>query len=433
MSTLTAHTAAPPSQSHRTQVDIVVPVYNEAATLRRSVVRLREYLDRSFPLSAQVTIADNASTDGTYDVAVAVARELRGVRVVHLAEKGRGRALRAAWGASSADVVAYMDVDLSTGLDALLPLVAPLVSGHSDLAIGTRLAPGARVTRGPKREVISRCYNLLVRTVLGNSFSDAQCGFKAMRREAAQALLPLVRDNEWFFDTELLVLAERNGLRIHEVPVDWVDDPDSRVDVARTAIGDLRGIARLVREFSAGRGWAQLPTPARQERARQTLRRVAGVGLVSTLAFLVLFLLLRPVAGVWAADVLALAICSVGNTWTHVRLNAGQPDPTSHRRFVLGGLTVFATNAVFTLMALWVAQTLLGGSAVADLFAVTAGTVVAGFARLVALRALGPRDPFAGHPAAEGPALANGAATTAAVDRAVAPVLDPNRDQGSQQ
>jgi len=440
MSTLTAATASPVSPGRHTQVEIVVPVYNEAATLRQSVVRLREYLDRSFPLSALVTIADNASTDGTHAVALAVARELRGVRVVHLAEKGRGRALRAAWGASSADVVAYMDVDLSTGLDALLPLVAPLLSGHSDLAIGTRLAPGARVTRGPKREVISRCYNLLVRTVLGNSFSDAQCGFKAMRREAAQALLPLVHDNEWFFDTELLVLAERNGLRIHEVPVDWVDDPDSRVDVARTALGDLRGIARLIREFSAGRGWAQLPTPARQERARQTLRRVAGVGLVSTLAFLVLFLLLRPVAGVWAADVLALAVCSVGNTWTHVRLNAGEPDPSSHRRFVLGGLTVFATNAVFTLMALWVAQTLLGGSAVADLFAVVAGTVVAGFVRLVALRALGPRDPFAGHPRAETPSLAAGATATAApatatatVHRAGAPDLDPNQHQGSQQ
>ena len=138
-----------------------------------------------------------------------------------------------------------MDVDLSTDLNALLPLVAPLLSGHSDIAIGTRLAHGARVIRGPKREIISRCYNLLLRIALRARFSDAQCGFKAIRACQARQLLPLVADMGWFFDTELLVLAERAGLRIHEVPVDWTDDSDSRVDIVDTALGDLRGIARL--------------------------------------------------------------------------------------------------------------------------------------------------------------------------------------------
>src|SRR5204863_1222385 len=166
-------------------------------------------------------------------------------RAVHMDCKGRGRALRAAWSASTAEVVAYMDVDLSTDLDALLPLVAPLVSGHSDVAIGTRLAPGAEVVRGPKREAISRAYNLLLKAALGAGFSDAQCGFKAVRADVARELLPLIEDDGWFFDTELLVLAERNGLRIHEVPVDWIDDPDSRVDVVRTAAGDLRGLWRM--------------------------------------------------------------------------------------------------------------------------------------------------------------------------------------------
>ncbi len=140
------------------------------------------------------------------------------MRAVHLDEKGRGRALRATWLASPARVVAYMDVDLSTDLDALLPLVAPLLSGHSDVAIGTRLAPGSRVVRGAKREIISRSYNLILKTLLGNGFSDAQCGFKALRADVARALVPLVDDEGWFFDTELLVLAEHNGLRIHEVP-----------------------------------------------------------------------------------------------------------------------------------------------------------------------------------------------------------------------
>jgi hypothetical protein len=167
------------------------------------------------------------------------------VRAVRLAEKGRGRALRAAWQASEATVVAYMDVDLSTDLKALLPLVAPLLSGHSDIAIGSRLTRGARVTRGPKRELISRAYNLILHVALHARFSDAQCGFKAMRGDCARALLPHVEDTGWFFDTELLVLAERSGRRIHEVPVDWVDDADSRVNVIPTAIADLRGVVRL--------------------------------------------------------------------------------------------------------------------------------------------------------------------------------------------
>ena len=235
-------------------VDIVVPAYNEARSLERSVRTLRRYLDERFPFPAQVTVADNASTDGTWDVASRLAAQVPGVRAIHLDQKGRGRALKAAWMASDAEIVAYMDVDLSTDLDAILPLVAPLLSGHSDLAIGSRLARGAQVVRGPKREAISRVYNLIIHAVIGNRFSDAQCGFKAMRADVGRALLPLVADDGWFFDTELLVLAEHNGLRIHEVPVDWVDDPDSRVDVVSTAVGDLRGLWRVSRLMLSGQG-----------------------------------------------------------------------------------------------------------------------------------------------------------------------------------
>ena len=195
-----------------------------------------------------------------------------------------------------------MDVDLSTDLDALLPLVAPLLSGHSDISIGSRLAPGARVVRGPRREVISRGYNLVLKAVLHNGFSDAQCGFKAARREVAQALLPLVEDNGWFFDTELLVLAEHNGLRIHEVPVDWVDDPDSRVSLATTAMGDLNGIWRMVRRFAAGDG--NLPAGALAPGGIDPglsgqMVRFAAIGAVSTVMFAALFLLL---AGPLGAD-----------------------------------------------------------------------------------------------------------------------------------
>jgi glycosyltransferase involved in cell wall biosynthesis len=158
-------------------VEIVIPVYNEENELEASVQRLHAYLTERFPLSWLVTIADNASTDRTWGIACRLANELDGVQALHLDQKGRGRALRSAWLASTARVVAYMDVDLSTDLDALLPLVAPLVSGHSEVAIGTRLASAAHVVRGPKREFISRVYNLLLKVVLRSGVSDAQCGF----------------------------------------------------------------------------------------------------------------------------------------------------------------------------------------------------------------------------------------------------------------
>jgi putative flippase GtrA len=196
-----------------------------------------------------------------------------------------------------------MDVDLSTDLRALLPLVAPLLSGHSDVAIGTRLAHGARVVRGPKRELISRSYNRLLHAALRAHFSDAQCGFKAVRRDALAGLLPDVRDDGWFFDTELLVLAQRRGLRIHEVPVDWVDDPDSRVDILRTAIEDLKGVARLA---ASGR-----------------IARFMGVGAASTLAFALLYILLRGWLGAAGANALALAVTAVGNTAANRRLTFG--------------------------------------------------------------------------------------------------------------
>jgi glycosyltransferase involved in cell wall biosynthesis len=227
-------------------VEIVIPVYNERFALEGSVRMLHGFLSATFPFSWQITIVDNASTDGTLQIARRLMYDLPHVGAMHLPAKGRGRALRTAWSVSRAEVLAYMDVDLSTDLNALLPLVAPLVSGHSDVAIGTRLHPSARVMRSRKRELISRGYNRLLRLALRARFSDAQCGFKAIRSSAALELLPQIEDEAWFFDTELLVLAQRRGLRIHEVPVDWVEDADSRVDVVRTAVADLRGVARLL-------------------------------------------------------------------------------------------------------------------------------------------------------------------------------------------
>ncbi len=341
-------------------LDVVVPVHNEEAELAASVRRLHAHLTGGFPYRFRITVADNASTDGTLAVAERLAAELPEVRAVHLAEKGRGRALRAVWSSSDAPVLAYMDVDLSTDLAALAPLVAPLLSGHSDLAIGTRLHRGSRVVRGAKREVISRCYNLLLRGTLAARFTDAQCGFKAIRADVAAGLLPLVEDGGWFFDTELLVLAERSGLRIHEVPVDWVDDPDSRVDIVSTALADLRGVARLSRALLAGRlpvarlreqlGRAPLEpvTPGVPAGLTRQLVRFAGVGVASTLAYVLLYLLLRTGLGAQPANLLALLLTAVGNTAANRRLTFGVSGRRGAARHQAQGLVVFALGLALT-------------------------------------------------------------------------------------
>ena len=278
---------------------------------------------------------DNASTDDTAKVADHLAATMRGVAAMHLARKGRGYALRAAWSSSDAPVVAYMDVDLSTSLPALLPLVAPLLSGHRDVTIGSRLAPGAHVVRGPKRELISRAYNLLLKLTLRGRFSDAQCGFKALRRDAAAKLLPLVEDNEWFFDTELLVTAERLGLRIGEVPVDWVDDPDSRVQIVSTATDDLRGVWRML---------VRRPKGLRRVRSNEVtadqLLRFAGVGVVSTLGYLFLFIAWRPLLGAFGANAVAMAIATLFNTAVHRELSRTTDGQARRGRLfaVAGGL-----------------------------------------------------------------------------------------------
>jgi glycosyltransferase involved in cell wall biosynthesis len=245
-------------------VELVVPIYNEQATLEASIRRVHAFATAELWMPWRITIADNASTDSSPEIARRLARELTAVSHLRLERKGRGLALREAWSTSPAAVVVYMDVDLSTDLTALAPLLAPLLSGHSALAVGSRLARGATVVRGPRRELISRCYNLILRAALRARFSDAQCGFKAIRTDVAAQLLPLVTDDSWFFDTELLVLAERAGLRIYEVPVDWVDDPDSKVHIVDTALADLRGVARM----------------RRQLKRRRLVRRLAAVAAV---------------------------------------------------------------------------------------------------------------------------------------------------------
>ena len=226
-------------------IDIVIPVLNEERTLSESVAALRAYLADAIPNPWRIVIADNGSDDRTLDIARELSEEHPDVAWIRLEQRGRGRALRRAWLESQADFVCYMDVDLSTDLAAILPTVQALEEGY-DLAIGSRLARGARVYRRTfKREFISRSYNLLIKTMFFTRFTDAQCGFKALTRAAAQALVPRVVDQGWFFDTELLILAEKRGFRARDIPVTWTDDPDSRVKVASTAWNDVKGLLRL--------------------------------------------------------------------------------------------------------------------------------------------------------------------------------------------
>jgi glycosyltransferase involved in cell wall biosynthesis len=320
------------ASGNRIEVEIVVPVYNEERVLSESIRRLHDFLTHQTRFSWQITIVDNASVDATPEIASALQSALSGVRFMRLEQKGRGRALRAAWTASRAGVVAYMDVDLSTDLRGLLPLVAPLLSGHSDVAIGSRLARGARVKRGAKREFISRSYNLILRAALHARFTDAQCGFKAVRRDVLGELLGEVRDENWFFDTELLVLAQRRGMRIHEVEVDWVDDPDSRVAIVPTALADLRGVARLL--------------------AASRLVRFAAIGLASTITYALLFVAFAGPLGSFGANALALTLTAVANTAANRRVTFGVRGREGLMSHHLAGFLVYLIALALTYGAL---------------------------------------------------------------------------------
>ena len=229
-------------------VDLVLPVYNEEAILERSTETVLAWADAHPEHAWRIVIADNASADRTLEIGRRLEQQHEGrVAALHIPMKGRGIALRVAWLTSPSEVLAYMDVDLSTGIEHILELIDPIAAGEVDLAYGTRLHRDSQTARGLKRELTSRVYVLLLRRLGRLRVSDAQCGFKAISREAARALVPLVEDSGWFFDSELLLLAQENGYRMREVPVRWVEDRDSRVAIVHTALEDLKGIWRLRR------------------------------------------------------------------------------------------------------------------------------------------------------------------------------------------
>jgi glycosyltransferase involved in cell wall biosynthesis len=377
-------------------LEFVVPVFNEEAVLENSIVRLAEYLTLEMPWTWKITIADNASTDRTPAIAARLSEQLPNVDYHRLDVKGRGHALRDAWGASEAKVLAYLDVDLSTDLAGLPPLVAPLLSGHSDISIGTRLGQSSRVSRGPKREFISRSYNFLLRRTMQVRFSDAQCGFKAIRADVAHRLLPHVEDNGWFFDTELLIIAERSGLRIHEIPVDWVDDPDSRVDIKQTAFDDVLGLVRVagalvkgsipVQAIYAELGRQPLAPPGRPSFFGQVIR-FGLVGAVSTLAFALLYLVLQGPFGAQQANFLALLLTAVANTAANRRFTFGISGPEKLFTQQFLGLIVFMLAWGITSSSLLVLHSVNSDATPSlELVTLTAANVFATLMRFVLLR-----------------------------------------------
>lgn len=234
------------TSSERQIVDLVVPVYNEAHVLADSIERLlASVADFSSDFTWRILIVNNGSTDATRDVALELEERYERVRLLHLDEKGRGRALRRTWETTDADYSLYMDVDLSTELEAVSRVVRALDEG-ADLVTGSRLDPDSEITRCRHRDILSRSYNRLIRLAMRTrTFDDAQCGFKGIRVKTIRPLLPLVRDNEWFFDTELLILSEWAGLQVRSIPVHWLEDRDSRVNIPMTILQDLKGLARL--------------------------------------------------------------------------------------------------------------------------------------------------------------------------------------------
>jgi putative flippase GtrA len=369
-------------------VDIVIPVLNEERALPGCVSTLAGFLDERFPLPWRITIMDNGSTDATWPVATALADEYDRVHAQRLDIRGRGAALRAAWHDSPADIVAYMDVDLSTDLDALFPLVASVASGHSEIAIGTRLAPSSRTRRSMRRELVSRGYNALLRYGFGAGFSDAQCGFKAARTEVVRPLMDKIEDDAWFFDTELLLLAEHNGLRVHEVPVDWIEDVDSRVRVVKTAIDDLKGLARVAWSMSMGRAEVEVtrsePTPTHPDAVVARPRAVtmakftsfAAIGIISGILYTLLYLPLRQIWSPAMTNLGALVLAGFVNIEANRRWTFGHIRRTTmHFRAAV----LFLANYALTTAAVLAVPPMAGHVA-------EVGAVVATYCLLTLLR-----------------------------------------------
>jgi glycosyltransferase involved in cell wall biosynthesis len=207
------------------EVSVILPVHNEGRTLEGNVKRLMGTLDR-YVGDYEILISEDGSTDGSGGVA----KSLRSARVrsFHNCRRvGKGAAIKSAAARASGNIIVFMDADLASEPSHVAELVG-LIRGGSDIVIGSRYLPGAKASRSMVRHAASRTFNLLVRLILGSRLSDHQCGFKAFRKDRVLPVVNDVEDDWWFWDTELLVRAQRRGLRIAEMPIEWREVPGSR-------------------------------------------------------------------------------------------------------------------------------------------------------------------------------------------------------------
>lgn len=234
----------------KTSVEITIPVYNEEKELEKHILILHDFCLKNLKsYDWHITIADNASIDNTPLIASAIAKKYPRISNFRLEQKGRGRAVKRVWNESGKDLCVYMDLDLSTDLVHLPKILWALENGY-DIAVGSRLAKGAKVEgRTFLRELTSRTLNFFfIQLFFRTNFTDAQCGFKGVTRNVIEKLIPKIKENDWFFDGELLIVAEKSGYKIYEEPVHWVDNPGSTVRLISTISGDIKVMARLLRD-----------------------------------------------------------------------------------------------------------------------------------------------------------------------------------------
>jgi uncharacterized membrane protein YbhN (UPF0104 family) len=226
-------------------VSVVLPAYNEANRIEDTVKVVKDTLEK-LDYGYEIIIAEDGSTDGTDEIAKRLSS--RDPRIVHLHSDnrlGRGKALTNAMEIAKGDVVVYLDVDLSTDMDHLKELIDAVAKEGYDIATGSRLLKDSQTERPFKRDFASKVYNFLVRLMLGSKLRDHQCGFKAFKRSSVLKLLRDVKDNHWFWDTEVLVLAQRKGLRVKEIPVKWKQSGETKVKFTKDVLYMFSQILRM--------------------------------------------------------------------------------------------------------------------------------------------------------------------------------------------
>ncbi|MBD3359736.1 MAG: glycosyltransferase [Candidatus Buchananbacteria bacterium] len=228
---------------------LALPVYNEEKVLEKSVLKLYNYFKNNIKDDWQIVIVNNASIDKTKKVADSLAQKFLKVDSLNLEDKGRGNALKNVWQKYEADIYAYCDIDLATDIFAFKKLFNSIINGSANIAIGARYIKGSQTKRTLNRLIYSKVYIFLVRLFFPTKIKDFQCGFKAVDKKTVSEILPLVKDKEWFFDTELLLIAEKNDFKIKEIAVQWKENPETKVKFIRTIYDYIENLIKFKKYY----------------------------------------------------------------------------------------------------------------------------------------------------------------------------------------